>query len=180
MDRVALCGGCYSGKSTIAQELARQGYTLVNFTDSLKEVAARVLGVAGLDVTVPEIKRRKDYYRPFLQALGTLIGYDTNPTWVYQAFPPILEERMVFDNVRTVEQFHTLRGMGFELVYVQTSRHQRYLRSGLIAADFTERESHPIENNTRLYELASLVVNGTDDIHHITQKIIGYSVAAVA
>jgi hypothetical protein len=139
---------------------------------ALNEVSERT-------ITIVDVIKHKEEYRAFLQALGERIGFDTDPAYVFDALNQWnVQGRglVVFDNVRTIGQWNVLKQYDFTLVYIQTSRHQRVRRSGLSALDYTQAESHPIENNQELYSLASLVVDGTAAVEENVDKIKSYRV----
>lgn len=134
---IALSGRPGSGKTTLAKALEAKGYKLINFTDLLKQRASEAL-----HVSVAEIKENKEKYRAFLQEYATLIGFQTNYEYVYQAlgdwFLQGSKEPCVFDNVRTPEQWEVLKGLGFVLVEVWNFK-EEYASKGITLSD------HPLE-----------------------------------
>jgi hypothetical protein len=130
--RIALHGPLYSGKTTLAHQLVNvHGFTLVNYTDYLKNLTAIMFNAIGKPLTVEQIKADKATWRPFLQSLGTRVGFDEGE-YVEQCLREqagieyvysdparsewLLDSKIVFDNVRTQAQLDILRPYGFKLV----------------------------------------------------------------
>lgn len=126
---LALHGPLKSGKSTLAKALTEQyGFTYVNFTRDIKVRAARALSAAQERyISVEMIERNKEAFRPFLIELARAIGVDEGETvnevlveqlgMVTDTWP----QRVVFDNVRYVQQMDKLLPYGFRLVRLQLS-----------------------------------------------------------
>lgn len=112
--KLALNGPLLSGKTELARQLERRGFSFVDFTGHIKVLAAIALSSIGLQVERRDIEANKEQYRPFLIALATLAGIDDG-NYVRML---VDDERndIVFDNVRTPEQWAILKEMGFVLV----------------------------------------------------------------
>jgi hypothetical protein len=158
--RLALHGPMYSGKTTLSRALvAAHGFTLVNYTDYLKELASRALSHIGMYTSVEQIKADKTHFRAFLQDLGTLLGFDEG-AFVEQCLfeqaatvwtgpqEAALPERIVFDNVRTPAQFAILQRYGFHLVrlFIPTDEQvRRALEAGATIPELVRVGQHSIE-----------------------------------
>lgn len=152
MELIALSGPPCAGKTTVGRELEKMGYLFIDFCDKIKLVAADALSFSGVYTRVEDIRANKSKYRPFLQELGTLIGFDTDPYWVRESlhYYGWQEGRpAVFDNVRTADQFRVLRPLGFRLVRLEAEQIIRFKRAqqsyGVTINQFIEQERHPIE-----------------------------------
>jgi hypothetical protein len=118
--RIALVGASLSGKSTLADYLRDEhGWTKLDYTGLLKEKAAAALTAAGLKTSIPDILSDKKRFRPFLNELGTALGFDTGfgvdvmlSRWAALGSP----EPVIWDNVRFEAQAERLRQLGFVLV----------------------------------------------------------------
>jgi hypothetical protein len=161
MIRLALHGPMYSGKTRLARELVdTHGFTLVNYTDYLKTLAARSLSSIGITTSVAEIKANKGKYRPYLQDLGTLCGFDEGG-FVDQCVqeqagymqvsgegPQLIADNIVFDNVRTQAQFDILKDYGFRLVRLWIPYNlavERAAEAGVSEAAMAAVANHQIE-----------------------------------
>ena len=155
--RYALTGPMYSGKTSLAHELADvNGFALVNYTDYLKELAANALSYIGVTTTTPQIKENKAKYRSFLQDLGTLVDFD-NGAYVEQCLIEQAEDPyglgiakdIVFDNVRTQAQFDILKQWGFVLVRLTVNpivQINRAARVGVTIQELHRVSEHGIES----------------------------------
>ena len=150
--RVAVRGPLYAGKTTMAHALEREGFVLINFTDSLKAMAADALCHLGVPTSVADIKADKEHYRPFLQQLGTLVGFDegrTIPAFVAEHIQRYGEDRdYVFDNVRFLAQWEALKPFGFTLVQLHLTPMQQEERAttlGISHEALGRAMSHPAE-----------------------------------
>jgi hypothetical protein len=160
--RLALHGGLFSGKSSLATELVARGFALVNYTDYLKELYARSLRAVGIDITKAEVIRNKEQERPHIISFGTRIGFDKGNfveealedgcEWAYddslEDGDDGLPTDIVFDNVRFDTQMEKLLKYGFRLVRVNTPLGVRSARAaikGLTMEQFMQRTSDPSE-----------------------------------
>jgi hypothetical protein len=171
MDKVALKGRAFSGKSTLAQELVRRGYFDIQFSDSLKRVAISMLEPYFPELTLEEVKATKKYYRHFLIELGHLIGFDWDPAFVNIALQPWWQEgapsRAVFDNVRFDAQFEALLPYGFELVEVVAPEDVRWSRAkqaGMTKREFNKLLKDPTEGAVTL---PGLELDGTAPVEEL-------------
>lgn len=190
---VALSGSPYSGKTTLARELERRGYVLLNFTDLLKTYAVEAVKPFFPELTVEDIAGDKAYWRPFLQAYGAVIGFDTNPHfvnlslmdwWKLGANVPA-----VFDNVRFDEQWEVLQPYGFELFHLSVPWEVQKKRARAAGVDgWTLRRilKHEAENGLSVpavhldgtmpvSELADLVERG-----RLSEMVIPFGPVALA
>jgi hypothetical protein len=148
----------YSGKTTLARQLEQMhGYTLVDYTGHLKEMVARMLTAGGVPTTRAVIERDKAYYRPLLQMAGTYLGFDQGRPIEHllaeACFDPIamncsLDANIVFDNVRTPEQWAILKALGFQLVRLHVTNGtqiDRAERAGVPYEELERVKAHRIE-----------------------------------
>ena len=158
--RIALHGPMYSGKTTLSRQLvAAHGFVLVNYTDYLKELAARALTHLGQYTSVEQIKADKTRFRSFLQDLGTLLGFDSGgfvEECLFEQAAVVwtgpqeaaLPGNIVFDNVRTPAQFAILQRFGFRLVrlFLPTDEQvHRALEAGVAIPELVRVGQHSIE-----------------------------------
>ncbi len=143
MEHIAFTGPIRVGKSTLCEALQeRHNYWWINFTDHLKELAIAALQPHKV-VTLTEMRVQKELYRPFLQAFGSLIGFDSTPLYVNEALyswneacrPPA-----TFDNVRSDTQAQAVRLMGFRIIRLELTFDRD---GGLVRPD---AKTHPIES----------------------------------
>lgn len=184
--RLALHGGLFSGKSTLAKELTAREFTLVNYTDYLKELYARSLRAVGIDITKEQVIQNKEQERPHIISFGTRIGFDqgnyveealdeeaTDPGQLCSSDGDGLYPDIVFDNVRFPAQVEKLLNYGFRLVRVNTPvaiRQERALAKGITQAQFLQRMSDPSEDPLPYFPgEVSLSVDG--DIDKILQDL---------
>lgn len=164
MARLALHGPMYSGKSTLGHALEQDyGYTFADFTGYLKILAARALSQPGGAWHSREmIEQNKGNYRTFLQEFGRLINFDSGKPYVEQVlgdacFAGWLDHRavthatdqdVVFDNVRTLEQWEELQRFGFTLVRLSITpelQAERAFAKGLTLGELERMRAHPCE-----------------------------------
>src|SRR5579859_3385421 len=145
---LALTGDIYAGKTRLARSLESQGFLFISFTDLLKKYAVKSLTACGIPVTLEDVLRDKAVYRPYLQELGSLIGFNDNPKYVREALSAWDGEKCVFDNVRTPEQWAVLKNFGFTLVEVRvdySTQRERAANLGVTGAALEKAINHPIE-----------------------------------
>lgn len=149
--KVALCGPILAGKSSVAKLLeGLHGYTYINFTDYLKEMAADALKAYDHSITAKVISKDKEKYRGFLQEFGILIGFHNNPGFISRLLSDRMGDNMVFDSVRTDDQWKVLKDLGFKLVRIYISSSEQVRRAdhmGLDSYEIRARQSHAIENS---------------------------------
>jgi hypothetical protein len=157
VELIALSGAPCAGKTTVGRELEKRGYLFIDFSDIIKQEAAKALTAAGMPTTVEEIRANKPKYRAFLQELGVLIGFDTDPKYVWHSLGVYGwhdGKLAVFDNVRTAEQFQVLQPLGFKLVRIEADFETRATRAeqkyGVSPEEFIEQETRPIERGLGL------------------------------
>jgi hypothetical protein len=180
MLRLALHGGLFSGKSTLAHALVeRSGFHYVNYTDMIKTFAVAALATVGIETTVEEIHANKERYRPFIIELATLLDFDHG--YGIEEICRLLDEqgidRVVFDNVRFAAQYAKLRPHGFRLVRITTPWNTRAARAeaaGLDYNDFVTRTLQPTEEPLDYYpEEVEVSVDGPIEkvIDKLTAKL---------
>ena len=119
MKYIALHGPAYSGKTSLAREMERRGYMYISFTDLLKTYLVRALAAVDVSLTVQQIHREKEKYRPLLQEFSKVVGWQDDPMRIHEALAPWYEAgrpSCVFDNVRDLRQAEELLWIGFEIV----------------------------------------------------------------
>jgi len=160
--RLALHGGLFSGKSTLAKELEARGFTYVNYTRYLKVLYARSLCAVGIQMSADDVERDKERERPHIISFGSRIGFDKG-NFVEECLDEEassvshpagmggndgLYPDIVFDNVRFDTQMEKLLPLGFRLVRLDTpfaTRAARAALKGVDQASFAERCNDPSE-----------------------------------
>lgn len=151
--RVALSGGAWYGKSTLAQRLQNTyQYYHVDAALEIKMVAATMLRAGGVMVSVNDILNNKQRFRPFLQEVGKLMGIDEGTEFVRRFVDPALPlsfgHPIVVEPIRTQSQAHALRRAGFKIVSFKVSntlRRERARSLGVSDADYQRTIEHPLE-----------------------------------
>lgn len=177
MNYIALCGPMYAGKTTLARALEAEGYIRIGFTDELKAMAVRSLGAAGVRVTVKEMNENKQVYRAFLQCLGTLTDFDTNPKYVQYALLDWWTKKKpkaVFDNVRFPEQWETLKGYGFELVQISIPTYIQRARADVLGVNSEALEIMMRHSCEQGIDGEHLVLDGTRPIEQLVDQLVNY------
>ena len=184
MLRLALHGGLFSGKTTLAEALRDQGnFQLIDYTGLLKLLAVEALNAIGVTVTIEEMLANKEKYRPFIIELGRLCGFDEG-----FGLDEIVEKLQddisyVLDNVRFDAQYEKLEKAGFILVRVQTPMHIRVARAigkGITRQEFARRIEDATEAPLREFpnEVRISVDGPIEDIlHDLTTKIAALQLA---
>lgn len=120
--RICLTGPAGAGKTTLATYLRdKRFYFLMDYSRILKNLAYDALRAAGVPLRYEDLQnpQTKERYRPFLQELGHLSGFDEGEHVqdtiddFWRAGTPDLA---VFDNARFDKQYELLRRHGFHLV----------------------------------------------------------------
>lgn len=189
---IALVGKAYTGKTSIAQELERRGFTLLSFTDHLKALAAYALNSVHTRrddlIGVADILANKPRYRRFIQEFGSLIGYETDPGWI-EAFledelpgidlgkdhPDRANPHVVIDCLRSAAQIKGARKYGAKIVGVGATVHNRGIFAGNPAL-VTSADSHPIDGALNVWEMDTdhVVINDPDrTISHLVEDLLG-------
>lgn len=168
MNSIALCGVPYAGKTTVAREFAKQGWVHIDFGGVLRKYAARALCVAGIYMTPAMLAEEKATYRAFLQEFGRAIGFgDRNATeYVMEALGMwAVEGGVIFDCVRTPQQWLVLKRLGFTLVRVVVTpevQQQRAKRLGVKEEDFLSVLADPLEAG--LPGFPAIEIDGSKDV----------------
>ncbi|HEY7416826.1 MAG TPA: hypothetical protein VH593_16690, partial [Ktedonobacteraceae bacterium] len=140
---LALHGGLFSGKTTLAKRLTYEGFALFSYTDLLKEYTAKALTACGIPTTLDDILADKERFRTLIIALGTMLDFD-HGFGIREHIPPLLDryENIVFDNVRFSSQMDILAELGFRLVRITTPeaiRRERAFNLGYNDHTFAQR-----------------------------------------
>lgn len=186
--RVALVGFSHSGKTSLAKALRTEGWYYANYTDLLKELAAVALTAIDrrmipdefgiFEHTVSDIVARKTELRPFINELGTALGFDRGygienilAKWAAKGSP----EPIVWDCVRFEAQAAKLHALGFLTVKLDVPyemlRH-RALNSGVTREEF-ERQ---FEWDHKNLPEADIYLNGerpTSELVDILNRLAG-------
>ncbi len=154
--KIALCGIPYAGKTTAARELVvKHRWSMVDYGGLLKIYVADALIAAGIETTLQDQYDNKAKYRRLQQVFGDAIGFGTFNAERYidaaialytpKAAP---ERNMVFDCVRTPEQWTVLKDRGYKVVRLVCSREvqvERAYRHGCSPDDIEAVLSDPLE-----------------------------------
>lgn len=173
--QIAITGTIYSGKTTLAKHLRdKYGFIHVNFSDVLKRYACMALEGVGVKVRVSDIVNNKDRYRAFLQELGVLMDFDTNPEFVYEAVTPhsFTTQPVVFEAVRTKEQADTLHSLGFKIVKLCLPKDEQIRRARDLGVDGTKlliQLMHPVEQG---FDNFDLTLDATQPIEYNAETIV--------
>ena len=183
--RLALHGGLFSGKTTLADYLRDEhGWHYVSYTDMLKAFASQALDAVGLEVSVQQMKLEKEKYRQFIIELGHVIDFDNGyglDELCYLLEQHVPNEHIIFDNVRFEAQFDILARNGFRLLRVVTPVQERRRRArafGLTDAEFTKRMKDSSEAPL-MYREGEIQVMGNGNLHAVYEQIMdAYRAAA--
>ncbi len=157
MRRIALSGPPYSGKTSIAECLFwEHEYFLINFTDVLKRKAVKSLAAIGIQTSVETIKRKKDFYRAYLQGLGDVTGFSYFPErFIDEAvetslWSQYMDYPVVVDNVRSDAQARIwVDKYDFVVVRLTISEMEQMKRAaeqGVAYEDVVSQTKHSIEH----------------------------------
>lgn len=188
MLRLALHGGLYSGKSTLASALRERGFAYVNYTDMLKELVVVALNAIGVEVTIEQLRAEKAKFRNYIIETGIICGFDDG-----YLIPEILaklatmpDQAVVWDNVRFPAQMDLLLPHGYRLVRLTTPlaiRQARAKAKGVSAAEFRAALKKPTEKPLPVYPgEVSISVDGDMDavIQELTVRLLQGQATAVA
>lgn len=144
--------GPLSSKTTLAKYLeANHGFILAEFSRALAEMFVEQWNAPlpheteiGLHLTLDQLYKEKEAYRPLLQKFGDWIGYndpDKAEQWVLRSLNGAGFEfnggrSVVFDSFRGEQQAQVLRGLGFTLVQLEISETERRYRAGLLGKSY--------------------------------------------
>jgi hypothetical protein len=179
--RVAVRGVLFSGKTTTAEALEARGFHFISFTDSLKAMAAHALSAS-----VADILADKEHYRPFLQQLGHLAGFDEGLT-----IPALLHEQFerhghdadyVFDNVRFLAQWDILKRYDFTLVQLALSPMEQEQRATLKGMSHQALGRAMADTAEVLFpaQPGELILPGTAPVEDNVQRILDFLAARKA
>lgn len=184
MLRLALHGGLFSGKTTLADALVtHSGFQKIDYTGLLKTFVVEALKAVGVEVTIEDILANKEYYRPLIIDFGHVIGFDDGYgiKEILERLPE--EDSVVFDNVRFDAQFEKLEAAGFILVRITTPMHMRVARAigkGISRSEFARCIEDSSEAPLREYpNEVRIHVDGPIEtvIDDLTAKILNLQLA---
>ena len=125
---IGVTGFKRSGKDTFARVLSeRAGYVRVAFADALKEEVAAFLGIS-----LEELERDKELWRPVLQHRGVSMRQKNPNHWIDRVayrITTLIPARVVITDVRFLNEAAWVRSRGGMIV--------RVVRNGVLAADQT-------------------------------------------
>ena len=147
--RVAFAGGMASGKTSVAQDLAKKcnSSEIISFATPVKEISAHVLGM-----------RHKS--RKLLQEVGSVYRRFDEDIWVNVLLNRIDEEKeiVIVDDVRFENELKALKLRGFKIIWLETSQRERIRRLkekyGTKSDEHILGLRHPSERYGRLRQLA--------------------------
>ena len=133
--------GPLSGKTTLAKHLEIEyGFIRADHSRSLvKSFVAdwnSSLPLLSGPITVEEVYRDKEQWRPLLQEWGYISGFNDPGSavrWVRYTLSEWAQQRyrdVVFDSLRGEGQASVLREMGFEVVQIEIGEDERLKRAG--------------------------------------------------
>lgn len=151
--RIALAGGPWAGKSTLARVLRKEyGFFAIDTSRQLKELASTALAAVGRTVSAYDMEEDKQRYRAFLEEFGTVLGIDDGWSFLRCFYDPVESQLgtqcVVVDSVRTNSQAATLAAYGFvtiELLLTADIRRERARSFGVSSEDFERTMSHAVE-----------------------------------
>jgi hypothetical protein len=189
--RIAICGKRKLGKSTLAKYMVEQyGWYHIDYVGILKEWMVDAINerreLIGLPyLSVEEVEKDKEKYRPLLQILGVEFGFDQG-NGVGEAlvrWRKGREERtqpVIFDNVRFQAQFDRLKDYGFVLVKLVGPRENELLRREDFVAlgdNYMRRprevDMHPAENQELRADIEISANNTLEDLADILLRLSG-------
>lgn len=187
---LAIIGRRGSGKTTIATELMRRGYTRHSWADPVKEIARWAYGhvdKAELYTVHDGISETQVTGRWILQRIGTeaLRGQVDQDFWIKVGLRKIendeivrrseadgaaIRERLwVNDDTRFPNEVEALKSRGFKIVYVSVPDDVRIERLGKEYDPVAD--THPSETSISMHD-ANLIVNGTLTPKEIVDQIL--------
>ena len=120
--KIALAGQMGSGKSSVAKELEKRGFYLLNYKELIKEEVAKAMAAVGVRVTSEEalekIHTDKEFYRPLLIAWADTTGW-SDASRLETFLKELDKENIVLDNVRLLVQAEMVRVNGFIVIKLQ-------------------------------------------------------------
>lgn len=172
--KIALYGKPCSGKTTFANYLRdTHGFYKMDFTDLIKETVVDMLNFANLDITVEDVHKEKERFRPLLQTVAATLGFDEGygvdqviAKWVDAGCP----QNVVFDNVRYMKQYERLVPYGFVLVELAVSNgqwQQRATQKGTTVYNLSEQMKRDMEEIW-----PDLILNGNGPVTHIAETLL--------
>lgn len=176
MLRLALTGGLFSGKTTLADALVeRSGFQKIDYTGLLKTFVVEALKAIGVEVTIEDILANKEKYRPLIIELGHVIGFDDG-YGIDEILAALEDDKSyVFDNCRFDAQYEKLVEAGFILVRITTPMRVRLARAmgqGITRAEFARRIEDASESPLREFPYeVHISVDG--DIEQVIEDLTG-------
>ena len=184
MDRIAITGVNYAGKSRLAKALVDLGYLYIPFGDHLKTIAAEALShlAKSTDLTALPNKRikmehiikDKEHYRTLLIGLGAVIGYNDNPFYmkdILLSWHAHGRPRAIFDSVRSSFQADYLREQGFHIVELVVPLEVRQQRAAAHGVKLTKEKA---DSDIRLPDeyVRDLILDGTANTDAIAKQLV--------
>ena len=138
--KIAFCGKMCSGKSTLAKDYIEiNGGTIFSFSAPVYEIAQNLFGM-------------EEKNRELLQSIGTKMREIDPNVWVNKLIRCVdeheLDENIIVDDVRFVNEYEALRENGFKMVKCLVDEDLR-LRNieNLYGADHSKYMSHVSETS---------------------------------
>lgn len=176
--RLAISGGLFSGKTTLAEFLHDEhGFRYFSYTDMLKGYVSKMLAVVGFDVSVEAMKADKEKYRQLIIAVGHVIDFDHG--FGLEELAQLVEkeapnDHVVVDNMRFDTQMDILDRHGFRMLRVVTPIQERKRRArafGLTPEEFVKRMADPTEAPLA-YRPGEISVMGNGNLHAVYEQIV--------
>jgi RNase adaptor protein for sRNA GlmZ degradation len=174
MDNVMLAGPIHSGKTKTFEELVKENYLGIAFTDKLKRLLERMLAAiedeTGEHITYQDLcTTQKSRARGLLAELGAFLDIDNDPRWAMTALTPWYEQGTppaVLESIRTPGQWRMFKRHGFELVWLDVNvddQEARAERLGVSPDVLAKSRTRPEESHVQfLREHAKLTLNTSD------------------
>lgn len=179
---LALAGGMFAGKSTIADALTEYGYVRMSFAAALKNVAALAYGTVDkseyYETTSLDGDLRDLSGRQILQGVGQAIKQVDRNFWIrcflrdakrYGGAP------LIVDDMRFIFEMEALRAEGWFIVGIDTHMTTRLDRAKKITGRLPSSDELGHESEVeipKVIEDADLIVDGTADPYENAVRIL--------